>query len=90
MARATSLRIWSQTAKTVVFVTHSLTGRVPGRPVLVMSARPAHYDRIDIALPRPRTYEMATDVRPPARPHLAADPQGRGEPHATTHQPSAA
>jgi len=59
------LRIWSQTAKTVVFVTHSLTEAVYlADEVLVMSARPGRIiDRIPIALPRPRTYEMmATDV----------------------------
>jgi len=59
------LRIWSQTAKTVVFVTHSLTEAVYlADEVLVMSARPGGIiDRIAINLPRPRTYEMmATDV----------------------------
>ena len=59
------LRIWSQTGKTVVFVTHSLTEAVYlADEVLVMSARPGRIiDRIDITLPRPRTYEMmATDV----------------------------
>jgi NitT/TauT family transport system ATP-binding protein len=59
------LRIWSQTSKTVVFITHSLTEAVYlADEVLVMSARPGRIlDRIDIDLPRPRTYEMmATDV----------------------------
>ena len=59
------LRIWSQTAKTVVFVTHSLTEAVYlADEVLVMSARPGRIiDRLAISLPRPRTYEMmATDV----------------------------
>ena len=59
------LRIWSQTNKTVVFVTHSLTEAVYlADEVLVMSARPGRIiDRIPIALPRPRTYEMmATDT----------------------------
>lgn len=59
------LRIWSQTNKTVVFVTHSLTEAVYlADEVLVMSARPGRIiDRIQINLARPRTYEMmATDV----------------------------
>ena len=59
------LRIWSQTAKTVVFVTHSLTEAVYlADEVLVMSARPGRIiDRITIPLPRPRAYEMmATDI----------------------------
>jgi NitT/TauT family transport system ATP-binding protein len=59
------LRIWSQTAKTVVFITHSLTEAVYlADEVLVMSARPGRIiDRIDITLARPRSYEMmATDV----------------------------
>ncbi len=54
------LRIWSQTAKTVVFVTHSLTEAVYlADEVLVMSARPGRIiDRIQVPLSRPRSYEM--------------------------------
>jgi NitT/TauT family transport system ATP-binding protein len=54
------LRIWSQTAKTVVFVTHSLTEAVYlADEVLVMSARPGRIiDRIAVPLPRPRSYDM--------------------------------
>lgn len=58
------LRIWEQTAKTVVFITHSLTEAVYlADEVLVMSPRPGRIlDRIEIDLPRPRTYQMmATD-----------------------------
>ncbi|MCF8532365.1 MAG: ABC transporter ATP-binding protein [Reyranella sp.] len=59
------LRIWSTTRKTVVFITHSLTEAVYlADEVLVMSDRPGRIiDRIEISLPRPRTYEMmATDT----------------------------
>lgn len=58
------LRIWSQTTKTVVFITHSLTEAVYlADEVVVMSARPGRIlDIIEIDLPRPRTFEMmATD-----------------------------
>ena len=74
------LRIWSTTAKTVVFITHSLTEAVYlADEVLrdVGAARPHHRPHRRSTLPRPRTYEMmATDAfGTPARPHLAADPQ---------------
>jgi NitT/TauT family transport system ATP-binding protein len=54
------LRIWTETHKTVVFVTHSLTEAVYlADEVLVMSARPGRIiDRVPIPLPRPRTYAM--------------------------------
>jgi NitT/TauT family transport system ATP-binding protein len=54
------LRIWSQTSKTVMFVTHSLTEAVYlADEVLVMSARPGRIiDRIQVPLARPRSYEM--------------------------------
>jgi NitT/TauT family transport system ATP-binding protein len=54
------LRIWERTAKTVVFITHSLTEAVYlADEVLVMSARPGRIlDRIAVDLPRPRTYQM--------------------------------
>jgi NitT/TauT family transport system ATP-binding protein len=59
------LRIWSQTRKTVVFITHSLTEAVYlADEVLVMSPRPGRIiDRVTVTLPRPRTDEMmATDT----------------------------
>lgn len=54
------LHIWDRTKKTVVFVTHSLLEAVYlCDEVIVMSARPGRIlERIEIDLPRPRTYEM--------------------------------
>jgi NitT/TauT family transport system ATP-binding protein len=57
------LRIWSQTRKTIVFVTHSLGEAVYlADEILVMSPRPGRIvERIAVDLPRPRTYEMMSD-----------------------------
>ncbi len=53
------LRIWGETRKTIVFVTHSIEEAVLlSDRVVVMTPRPGHVDQIvDIALPRPRTSE---------------------------------
>jgi NitT/TauT family transport system ATP-binding protein len=59
------LRIWEETGKTVIFVTHSLTeAAYLADEIIVMSARPGRIvDRIDVDLPRPRTYAMMATPR---------------------------
>jgi NitT/TauT family transport system ATP-binding protein len=59
------LRIWEATGKTVVFVTHSLSeATYLADEIIVMSARPGRIiDRIDVDLPRPRTYAMMATPR---------------------------
>jgi NitT/TauT family transport system ATP-binding protein len=68
------LRIWEQTATTVVFVTHSIPEAVfLSSRVVVMSARPGRITKmIDVDLPRPRNedtretrryFELVTEVR---------------------------
>lgn len=68
------LRIWQETGKTVVFVTHSIPEAVfLSRRVVVMTARPGKIERlIDVDLDYPRTeetresrrfFELATEVR---------------------------
>ncbi|MGH2404620.1 MAG: ABC transporter ATP-binding protein [bacterium] len=53
-------RLWMQTGKTVLFVTHSITESVQlADRVVVMSPRPGLIERIvEIDLPRPRTMEI--------------------------------
>jgi NitT/TauT family transport system ATP-binding protein len=54
------LRIWQAAKKTVLFVTHQIDEAIYlSDRVMVMTKRPGHSKRIfDIALPRPRDYEM--------------------------------
>jgi NitT/TauT family transport system ATP-binding protein len=54
------LRLWSESDKTIVFVTHNISEAIfLGDRVVVMTPRPGRLARIfDIDLPRPRTIEM--------------------------------
>jgi len=54
------LKLWSETGKTVVFVTHNIGEAIfLADRVVVMTARPGRLARVyDIDLPRPRTIEM--------------------------------
>ena len=56
------LRIWKESGKTIVFVTHGISEAVfLGTRVVVMTAGPARMaDNIEIDLPRPRTLDMKT------------------------------
>jgi NitT/TauT family transport system ATP-binding protein len=57
------LRIWEQTKKTIMFVTHSVGEAIfLSDRVLVMSASPGRIiEVVNIDLPRPRTLEMLTE-----------------------------
>jgi ABC-type nitrate/sulfonate/bicarbonate transport system ATPase subunit len=52
------MRIWQETAKTILFVTHSLSESVfLSQEVLIVSHKPATiYKRVPVYLPYPRTY----------------------------------
>jgi ABC-type nitrate/sulfonate/bicarbonate transport system ATPase subunit len=56
------LKIWEQTKKTVLFITHDIEEAILlGDHVYVMTARPGTIkEKIDIDIPRPRTVEATT------------------------------
>ncbi|MEO7855071.1 MAG: ABC transporter ATP-binding protein, partial [Rubrivivax sp.] len=56
------LRIWKESGKTIVFVTHGISEAVfLGTRVVVFTAGPARMaDNFEIELPRPRTLDMKT------------------------------
>ena len=57
------LRIWKESQKTIVFVTHGISEAVfLGTRVVVLTAGPARMaDNISIELPHPRTLDMKTN-----------------------------
>jgi NitT/TauT family transport system ATP-binding protein len=54
------LRLWRETNKTIVFVTHNITEAIfLADRVIVMTPRPGRVAHVyDIDLPRPRTIDM--------------------------------
>jgi NitT/TauT family transport system ATP-binding protein len=59
------LRIWQESKKTIVFVTHGITEAVfLGTRVIVLTARPARMaDNFRVELPHPRTLDMKTQEK---------------------------
>jgi NitT/TauT family transport system ATP-binding protein len=59
------LRIWAESKKTVLFITHEINEAVfLSDRVVVLSARPSRMiDALDIDLPRPRTLDIRTSPK---------------------------
>ena len=59
------MRLWSESGKTIVFVTHNISEAIfLADRVVVMTPRPGRIARIiDVDLPRPRTMDMEFDPR---------------------------
>ena len=59
------LRIWAESKKTIIFITHEINEAVfLSDRVVVLSARPSRMiDALDIDLPRPRTLDIRTSPR---------------------------
>ena len=59
------LRIWAESKKTVIFITHDINEAVfLSDRVVVLSARPSRMiEALDIELPRPRTLDIRTSTK---------------------------
>ena len=81
--QAELVRIWEETGKTVVYITHSIEeALLLGDRTVVMTAQPGRIKEIiDVPFPHPRNLmalSASARVRPAQARHLAA-PGGRGQ-----------